>query len=465
MRRIARLLAGAGIAVVALVATAAPASAHGVGGRGDLPLPLWQFTWGAAFAVLISFAALGLLWTRPRLRRASTGRELPRSVDRALWYLAVPGRILALALALVTVGAALFGDQSPAANLSPVAVYVVFWVGLQVVSAVLGDVWRAISPFDTIAAIAARVRAAIVGGPPPGPAPEQAPAGETLWPAAAGLAGFAWLELAYHDPSSPRIIGIAAVVYTAAVLGVCARRGRAWLRAGEGFGVLFGLLAHLSPFYRDERGRLRARVPFSGLAALEARRGTVAVVMVVLGSTTFDGLGRTRFWGDVVADRTGWDLTAMNTVGLLWTIGLVWLGYLAATRLTARLTDEEPGTLADTYVGSLIPIVLAYTIAHYFSLVVFEGQTFVFHLSDPFGQGWDLFGTSSWEINFLLVSVGAIAWVQALSIVAGHVVGVTAAHDRSVERFSPTQAVRSQYPMLALMVAYTVVGLTLLLGA
>ncbi|HVM03119.1 MAG TPA: hypothetical protein VM263_10655, partial [Acidimicrobiales bacterium] len=117
-----------------------------------------------------------------------------------------------------------------------------------------------------------------------------------------------------------------------------------------------------------------------------------------------------------------------------------------------------------TFVPSLVPILLAYTIAHYFSLLVFEGQGALALASDPFGSGWDLFGTADWRIDFTAVTVATIAYVQAGAIVVGHVAGVVAAHDRAVELLPVRQAVRSQYPVLAAMVAYTVAGLTLLLG-
>jgi hypothetical protein len=188
------------------------------------------------------------------------------------------------------------------------------------------------------------------------------------------------------------------------------------------------------------------------------------VVLVVLGGTTFDGVTRTSFWAGVVDGTSGWALTAYNTVGLVWVVGIVAVAYLGAMRLAARLSDRPPEALVRTFVHSLVPIVLAYTVAHYFSLFVFEGQGALALVSDPFGLGWDLFGTAEWTIDFRAVSVATIAFVQAGAIVVGHVAGVVVAHDRAVELFPVREAVRSQYPVLAAMVAYTVGGLTLLLG-
>jgi hypothetical protein len=144
---------------------------------------------------------------------------------------------------------------------------------------------------------------------------------------------------------------------------------------------------------------------------------------------------------------------------------VVALLYLGAMRIASAMTGRPTLTLADDFVHSLVPIALAYAVAHYFSLLVLEGQAALALVSDPFGQGWDLFGTADWSIDYTLVSPNTIAYVQVGAIVAGHVAGVVLAHDRALARLPKAVATRSQYPLLAVMVAYTVGGLGLLLGA
>jgi hypothetical protein len=284
------------------------------------------------------------------------------------------------------------------------------------------------------------------------------------WTAAAMVLSFVWFELAYHDPSSPRVVGAWLAAYCLAALAGAAWWGRDWLRHGEGFNALFHLLSHLAPFHRDGGGRLRLRPPLAGLTDIEVRSGTAALVLVTLGSTSFDGVTRTESWIRLLGGRTGWAATAVNTVGLLWMVALVAAAYLAATRIVARVTERDPVEMATTFLSSLVPILFAYTLAHYFSLLVFEGQNAYVLASDPFGRGWDLFGTIDGQVNFTVVSTDTIAYVQAASIVVGHVAGVVAAHDRAVELFRPRLAERSQYPMLGVMVLFTVGALGLLLG-
>ena len=187
-------------------------------------------------------------------------------------------------------------------------------------------------------------------------------------------------------------------------------------------------------------------------------------MLVVLGSTSFDGLTRTEWWTDL-SDRTeGAANTLVGSLGLVWAVAAVFVVYFGAMKVTARLTDDDAGELARVFAHSLVPIAFAYSVAHYFSLLVLEGQGIIALASDPFGAGWDLFGTSDWAVNFSLLSPTAIAWVQAGAIVVGHVVAVVVAHDRALARFPSRQAVTAQIPLLVAMVLFTVGGLFLLLG-
>ncbi|MGK2929390.1 MAG: hypothetical protein ACSLFO_07415 [Acidimicrobiales bacterium] len=435
--------------------------AHGVGNRADLPLPVWLFAYAASFALLISFVALRILWPRPRLAAASKGSPAPSWFEAPVAVLRVVAQVLVLVLFVVTVAAAWFGVDSVAANLAPTAFYVVFWVGLQLLSAVAGDVWHRVNPLYTIAAGFDR----LAGRDPE--TDRSTGIWASHWPAAAGLLVFLWLELAYFDPGSVTPVGLFLGIYTAAMLAGALRFGAGWIRTGDGFAVLFTLLASLAPAHRDESGRLRLRWPLAGLAQVEPRRGTLAVILVLLGGTAFDGFSRTQLWSDQVGSQRDWDLAVVNTAGLLLVIGTVAVLFLVASRLVDILAGDDEGNSehAWRWVPSLVPIVLAYSIAHYFSLLVFEGQAFVALLSDPFGEGWDLFGTASNLIDFTVISPNQIAYVQVGAIVIGHVVGVIAAHDRAVELYPEKVAVRSQYPLLGVMIAYTVGALVLLLNA
>ena len=211
---------------------------------------------------------------RQREVGTAAGRGAPGWLDGAGKASTVVAQVAFTALFVTTLVAAWFGVDSVAANLAPTALYVVFWVGMQVVSALFGDVWRRANPLWVVAALFDRIA---------GRDPETSTATgiwASHWPAAAGLGVFLWLELAYHEPGSTTAVGIFLGAYTVFVLAGATRFGAGWVRSGDGFAVLFTLLAALAPFHRDDSGRLRLRWPGAGLANVEPRPGTLGVCLL-----------------------------------------------------------------------------------------------------------------------------------------------------------------------------------------
>ncbi|MGK2958500.1 MAG: hypothetical protein ACSLFB_08910 [Acidimicrobiales bacterium] len=431
--------------------------AHGVGGRTDLPLPIWLFAYGAGSALVISFVTLHILWRKPRLDSDALGSPGPSFLERASKPAAFITRLFGLVMFGVVIGAAWFGDQSAAANISPIVVYVLFWVGLQIASLVFGNLWSLLSPWNTLALGIEHFRGSADTRAADKPA--------THWPATIGIAGFVWLELCYHDPSSPRVLALAISLYAIAMAFVVIRFGRERLNTADAFAAWFEFLATMAPVFRSENGELRLRWPFAGLAAMKTRPGSVALVMVVLGSTAFDGLSRSTWWRNTTVKYLGWEATVVATIGLFWTIVIMYAIYVGAMKTAEQISKTERRDLVTAFLSSLVPIALAYAVGHYFSLFIFEGQQALALASDPFGRGWNLFGTIDWSVNYRMISTDMIAWVQMIAIVTGHVVGVVVAHDRAVSIFKIKVATKSQIPLLVVMVSYTVGGLTLLLGA
>jgi len=138
--------------------------------------------------------------------------------------------------------------------------------------------------------------------------------------------------------------------------------------------------------------------------------------------------------------------------------------YMAAMAVAAAVSGAGWRPLAVRFVHSLVPIAFAYLVAHYFSLLLLEGQQGIALASDPFGTGWNLFGTAGWHINYGLLSAFAVWYIQVAAIVGGHVGGVILAHDRAIASFPPASALRTQYALLAVMVLFTVGGLLIQSG-
>ena len=445
--------------------------AHGIGNVQDLPIPAWMFYWGSAVVLVVSFVLLGALWRRQLLATHESGRAIG---DRLSRLVSGPLRIVVQALSVVLFGlvwaSALFGDTDPFRNLAPTWIYVIFWLGVPLLSVLFGNVWRALSPWRAIADAFVWVRER--GGDEARPLAEY-PQGLGRWPGTVAIFAFATLELAYSDSASPRALAFAIALYTyVALFGMAAFGRETWDRNGEGFAVLFGLLARIAPLHVED-GAIRIRWPFTGLAGADPVPGTVAFVAVMLGSVLFDGYSRTTTWQDLMAeiegpylrDRPGLGelLVSLASVGgLLAAVLLVALAYVAACAV-ARATVNAPRSLVPDFVRSLVPIAFVYVVAHYASTFVIQGQFAIPLLSDPLGRGWDLLGPIDYLPTVSVLSPNPTWYVQVAALVAGHVAGLAVAHDRAVTIFPDKRnALVSQLPLLALMVLYTVGGLWVL---
>ena len=192
--------------------------------------------------------------------------------------------------------------------------------------------------------------------------------------------------------------------------------------------------------------------------------------MVMIGTVTFDGLSQGALWNDIaptLQDAFGGGDAATklaDTIGLLASVGIV-AGFYALGIEGARTVggNMSAARLRRVFIHSLVPIACVYVLAHYLTYLVFEGQAIQYLASDPFGQGWDLFGTASAAIDFSLISQNMTWYLQVGFVVLGHVAALVLAHDRALASYGQaSEAVRSQYWMLGIMVGFTLLALWLL---
>jgi hypothetical protein len=458
--------------LLAAVALPAAAQAHGLIQRANLPLPEWLFGWAAATVLVLSFVALAILWPEPRLER-DRWRPLPGPFGRALGSrtLEVVAGAIGVALLVLVLVAGYAGTQNALSNIAPTFVFITFWVGLAFASALFGDVFRAVNPWRALGRATGR---ALRRDPE---AHRAYPAKLGRWPAAAGLLVFTWIELVSGWGEQPRTLAIAITLYTVLTLAGQAVFGvETWTARAETFSVYFSLLARISVV--ETRDRVAGMRPLlGGLPRLDLVSGTVAFVAVMIGTVTFDGLSQGRVWTEVrkplddlwatlgIALASAEELTA--TVGLVVCVALVAgfydLGCRAAQRLAPGL---DIARLRRAFVHSLVPIALVYVAAHYLTFLLFEGQGIAYLVSDPLGEGWDLFGTASAAVDYGVISQNQAWYAQVACVVAGHVAALTLAHDRALALYGqPRAAARSQYAMLAIMVGFTTLALWLLAQA
>lgn len=498
--------------VLALILALPPGSAlaHGFGVRYDLPVPLWLYLYGAAAAVVISFLLIAFFVGEER-----TAYGYPR-VDllRLRWFratLAGPPflaalRLLSVALFFLVILSGTFGVQNSSLNLAPTFVWVIWWVGLSFFTAFVGNVWELVNPwrilFEWADAFARRIGAedGLEGYEP-------YPARWGVWPALFLYFAFVWVEIVFEGSPDPRNIAILAILYSAITWGGMMLYGKdAWLRHGEAFTVFFGILAKFAPtevrvtdpeiceecegtcpaadggcvncvncFARAAPGVRELNLRPWAVGLMQRERITLdrlCFIVFMLASVTFDGLVVTPLWIEVEAFafpiiQAGGQLGyfAFQTLGLVALPALFLAIYFGFSSLigalggsTARLEE-----VAAAFVYSLVPIALAYQVAHYYTLLLIQGQSILPLISDPFGWGWNLFGTAGYQPNVGIVGAAFIWYSQVALVVGGHVIAVYLAHAIALRLLGDRKrALRSQYPMLALMILYTVSSLWIL---
>ncbi|WP_051324221.1 hypothetical protein [Candidatus Solirubrobacter pratensis] len=449
-------------ALAALVLLPASADAHGLVQREALPIPQWLFAWAAAAVLVISFFALAVLWPQPRLehdrwRPLPGGRLIASAPAQAAFGL------IGVFLLVVTIAAGYVGSGTALDNWAPTFILITFWVGLVFLSILFGDVFRAFSPWRAIGRVLPSLER---------PYPERL----GRWPAAAVILVFTWIELVSGWGDHPARLVTAALLYTAGTLIAQYVYGvETWSRRGEGFGVYYNLFSRMSVFETRD-GVVGVRPPLAGLPRLDPAAGTVAFVTVMIGTVTFDGLSQGPLWRNLSADivdaldGTFSALTASqiaSTLGLFLGVAIVGgfyrLGIEGARSVGGDLSVER---LQAGFAHTLLPIAAVYVAAHYFTFLIFEGQAINYLASDPFGQGWDLFGTVASGIDYSIFPQKDTWYVQVAFVVIGHVAALTLAHDRALTLYGDARlAVRSQYWMLGIMVGFTSLALWLLAQA
>ncbi len=427
---------------------------HAIGGGVALPAPVWYFLVGAGVSLVVSYAALAVLWREPRLQdgpgyRMATG---PSRWGRLVGGLGIVALLLVVGQLLIP----LLGlERDPTRpTIAPVTVWVLFWLAVPFLASLVGNWYADLNPWRALARVT-RLGAA-----------ERPHLVDHLgvWPAAVLLFSFAGLELVSPSAGLPTTLGVAALAYTLFLLVVMVVMGReSGLIAFDIFTTYNRLFSAISPVGRTGSGRLVWRGWLRALPVLPEWPGLAGFVVVMIGTVTYDGAVGTEWFANLT-EGLGHSMVGEILLMAL-TVGAVGFAYFGASAMAARFVGGEHTTrsVARRFAHTLVPVAVAYAFAHYFTLILFEGQQVLAAVSDPFGLGWDLFGTAGRTTTVLVTSPDPVWYTQVASIVVGHVLGVVLAHDRALADFGGA-AVRSRYVMLLLMILFACLGLLVLAG-
>ncbi len=473
-------IAGAVVLVFPLAA-----AAHGFGRLYNLPVPFWLYAWGSASVLAVSFLLAAYFAQASSAADSATARDISNAYwVRALRSVLPPLKALSVFLLVLCVATGFFGNPDPYRNFSMTFFWVVFLLGFTYLTACIGNLYALINPWRVIAETLGRFSHAYRRGLITYP--------RVLgdWPALVLYLAFIWLELFGHGRPVP--LATMLLVYSiinlmgAGLVGI-----QAWFRHCEFFSVYLRLVALMAPIdYQPsespaQRGRLSLRRAFAALVQQRPRTmSTVVFVMAMLSTTAFDGLRATQawvrlFWSDptgiVTALAGARPIQAIATVRpwyiaweTFWLLALpffylgVYLGFVWLTKWFAR-SPRSVRELAFDFAFTLLPIVLVYHMTHYATLMLTQGLKILSLASDPFGWGWDLFGTAMQFRAPILPGMGLVWHTQVGLILLGHIISVYLAHQVAL-RVLPSRgrAFFGQLPMLVLMVMLTLAGLWIL---
>ncbi len=469
-----------------------PAFAHAFGQRYDLPLPLSYYIVGGGIAVLASFIIMALVFVRPRDENELSIRQI------ASWPLDARGPLYAKFFLLEIPAVFTFAfliyagfdgfQRSPTLNILPTMVWVIWWVGFAFIAALVGNIWDAINPWSIIGRWVGLVIKALGWRPPQFAYPKWLSA----WPAVILFAAFAWMEIAWPSRIVPAKLATVILVYSGITWVGMAWFGRkTWLAHGETFTMFFSTFSRFALFAGrasvDENGdgryEILVRPPSVGLlGAAPKSLAHLTFILLIFSTVTFDGIAETPFWqgiADWFAQQDAiWPILLNlsyimgGTAGVNLTLGFIlvfstFLMVYLTFALLIKLASGHSNTVTEVatlFVYSLVPIAIAYHLAHFLPFLLIFGQSIIPLISNPLGvEGVDIFGTADYRININLIGA-KFSWIaSALAIVIGHIAAVFVAHIMALRLFSGHRsALSSQLPMLILMIAYTMLSLWIL---
>ena len=476
------LMGWVGLCGLASMMLPSSAWSHAIAERYDLPVPLGFYVFGAVAVVAVTFLiAVVFVYSSPRegaerpllpVGWVTFNRALVSAVTLALQILGVVALISVVATGLI-------GNPHPARNLAPTLVWIMWWCAFSIFVACVGNVWPALNPWRTLFALVETRRGATQPTAPVHAYPDRG----AEWPAVLLLLIFVWLELISPFSSSPMALAVLAIAYSVFTFaGMFVFGSRTWLKRGEVFSLVFDVLSRFAPIGVSHPMRQDAAcgtpdrasevVVWRSWSAALLRDGSqhslamIALVLLLLSSVLFDGLLGTGLWREIEpslpSDRGG---LIASTYGLIGTWAFFLLAYLITAAVMSRILGSDFTTriVASHYLLTLVPIAVGYNIAHNFSYIILQSQTFIALMSDPFGFGWNLLGTARWEPDLETIDAREIWYVAIGAIVVGHIIAVYLAHVVAL-RTAPTHklAIYSLIPMTILMLLYTGASLSIL---
>ena len=400
---------------------------HGIINVGDLPIPFDLVLNAAVLVVVLTFVFLKVSWKESILTSKETLFSTKQSTSGKLFGF--------LILALLTVPG-LINNEAATVSITPLILWVFLWIGVPVLGLLFGDLYAKFNPLSILVNRE---------GEP-----------NNVYPAAFLFICLTWFELVWSKPGNPRHIGIVFLVLLVVVSVVQRFYNKTLIEVDP-----LLLLHHLYSKMRITNSKPVFRTLLNNISNLAQLKGMEYFILLMIGTVTYDGLRETTFWFELFGSQTY--ETSFSTVAFLLMNLLIIVFYRFACYFAIRVSGEDLNLneISLKFGHTMLPIAFAYHVTHYLSLLLFEFQTVVYRLNDPFGFGWNLFNVQEPEVNYFLEPI-ALWTIMVIVTLAGHMLSVVLAHDLSVKLFGHQKSDKTQYVFLFITVALTLQALFVL---
>ena len=400
---------------------------HGIGSVGDLPIPFETVLNVSAWVIILTFVFLKISWKKSVLVQKEVIVE-----QRQPWL----GKMFGVFILSLLILPGLIGNEEAKTSITPLIIWVFLWIGVPVLGLVFGDIYSKFNPLSII------------------PSSEKKPA--TVWFAAALFLGLTWFELVWRKPGNPTHIGIVFILLMLITTGTRIIFGKASIEVDP-----LHLLHHLYAKLRFTLSKPIYKNMLENIANLSNFKGMEYFILLMIGTVTYDGLRGTTFWYNLFGSST---LDITFSTFAFFGINIVIIGsYRFACWFALKVSGEKQdlNNISLLFGHTMLPIAFAYHVTHYLSLLLYESQTILYRLNDPYGIGWNLFGIDEVTINYFLTPV-ALWGIQVFVTLAGHMLSVVLAHDLAIKLFGHQQSDKTQYIFLLITVGLTLQALFVL---
>jgi len=400
---------------------------HGIGSVGDLPIPFDTVLNISGLVIVLTFVFLKVSWKESIFIE----KEVFINSKQPL-----VGKIFGWVLLSLLIIPGLISDENANTSIAPWIIWVFFWIGVPVLGLFFGDVYAKFNPLD--------VYKTSNSNP------------QSVYIATALFLGLTWFELVWNKPGNPTHIGVVFII-----LLFITFTSKFFLQKSSIEVDPLHLLHHLYSKLRLNISKPVLKNMLENISNLSNLKGMEYFILLMIGTVTYDGLRGTTYWrnlfGASVLD-TGFSTLAFLSINLI-----VILSYRFACWFAIKVSGEKKNLneISLLFGHTMLPIAFAYHVTHYLSLLLYESQSLIFRLNDPYGLGWNLFNISEVSINYFLSPV-TLWTIQVFVTLAGHMLSVVLAHDLAVKLFGHKQSDKTQYIFLLITVGLTLQALFVL---